>query len=188
MQIGGGGGTRTGDSSSKSWDQSTTRTRSQSAPELFGPGKIFMPEQRKAIQTIAPSLIEQAMAPGFTKQETARKKKEASEDLTRETAASFGNLRDIFATSGIRGGVNKEDIGDVMESAMLAKGKAFSDIRRAGEAASVLRKNRLLSFLDKTPFALGQKSSGFTNVDAWGWSKSKDKQREVNARGNFGIM
>lgn len=167
--MGGGG--------SKGSQESFSQQQATSTPKLFGPEQIMLPGQRKAIAAQAPSLIEEAMQGGLSPAERSRMMTRMTEDINRSTTGAVKGLEEVYAGTGLKGGVKGADIGDIMEARIGATGAASRSVEDFSRQAETERKNRLLKFgFGQTPFQVAQvgQSSGY--------STGKGKQFAINTQ------
>lgn len=146
------------------------KSKSKSTPQFFGPDQILLPEQKEAIKGIVPSLkdstFQESILPKRGKLLT-----QARQEIGAGTSAKLDNLRDLFGASGVRGGVQRQDIGDILAADIAASGKATADITggieaiRASEIEARRKEkqdklDRLMAFsLQAPPFAVANASS-----------------------------
>lgn len=126
-------------------------------PVKFGPSELRTPTRTRSLERTTPTLFDKAFA-GRGK-ERRRLKTRAFEDIDLSAKSAFGNLRETFGRSGVRGGVQGADVSDIIESIIGAKGAAstgIEDILKQNEQQDI---SNLLGLLTSPePFAIGQKT------------------------------
>jgi len=91
-----------------------------------------------------------------------------NENIGNTMNADIGNLRDIYAKSGVRGVVQGSEIGDILQSGVKASGDVSKYVEDANRAEIDKKWARLLQMIGMNPpFAASQSSTSSGSSSQW---------------------
>jgi hypothetical protein len=128
-------------------------------PELFGYEQFLHPGQLETLGRISPSIIESALGEGLSPTERSRMLTRGTEDIERSATGALKGLEETTARTGLRGGVQKGDIGDIFEAKVGATGRLAGDIETQNIAQKRANLERAMKFgTTALPGMIGQRT------------------------------
>jgi len=147
--------------------------KSQSTPVLFKPNEILPAYQQKLRRNTFNQMGRETLSglnnnEGLSPVERSLMTTRMNENIGDTMDADIGNLRDIYAKSGVRGGVQGSEIGDILQSGVKASGDVSKYVEDANRAEIDKKWARLLQMIGMNPpFAASQSSTSSGSSSQW---------------------